>query len=138
MNLFDEADFKELFQLNNDVLIRSQMKILIDQLYEVAIIKKEETPHMVLTHVLKGAGGVGKTTTLYTYAYAAQTAGCLVMYINAKHFTNGTDWINTKVCEFMTKWLRYTPNIDMLKKFQFSTLSMSLYDIALTAATIDH
>ncbi|CAG8645958.1 958_t:CDS:2 [Paraglomus brasilianum] len=136
MNLFDKADFKELFQLNNDVLICSQMKMLIDQLYQVAIIKQELKQNVVLTHVLKGAGGVGKTTTLYTntIAYTTQKAGCLVMYINAKHFTDGTEWINMKVCEFMAKWLGYTPNIDMLKKFRFSTSSMSLYDIAHIAA----
>ena len=88
MNLFDKADFKELFQLNNDVLICSQMKMLIDQLYEVAIIKQELKQNVVLTHVLKGAGGVGKTTTLYTntIAYTTQKAGCLVMYINARWY----------------------------------------------------
>ena len=47
---------------------------------------------------------------------------------------DGTEWINMKVCEFMAKWLGYTPNIDMLKKFRFSTSSMSLYDIAHIAA----
>lgn len=111
------------------------MKKLIDELYHNAILKQAKNENRRMKYVLKGAGGVGKTTTLYITACAARAAGCLVMYINAKYFTDGTDWINFKVNVFMQQWLEYTKNIDLLKKIPSSWSSfISLYDVALEAA----
>ncbi|CAJ0761096.1 6173_t:CDS:2, partial [Entrophospora sp. SA101] len=111
------------------------MKKLIDELYHNAILKQAKNENITMKYVLKGAGGVGKTTTLYTTACAARAAGCLVMYINAKYFTDSTDWINVKVNLFVQRWLEYTENIDLLKKIpSYLPGFISLYDVALKTA----
>ncbi|CAI2190251.1 1929_t:CDS:2, partial [Funneliformis geosporum] len=134
-NTFKEADLQELFSFNDEILIRGKMKKLIDELYHNAILKQAKNENTTMKYVLKGAGGVGKTTTLYTTACAARAAGCLVMYINAKYFTDGTGWINVKINVFVQRWLEYTKNIDLLKKIPSSWPNfISLYDVAFEAA----
>ncbi|CAI2194909.1 2033_t:CDS:2, partial [Funneliformis geosporum] len=96
-NTFKEADLQELFSFNDEILIRGKMKKLIDELYHNAILKQAKNENITMKYVLKGAGGVGKTTTLHTTACVAHAAGCLVMYINAKYFTDGTGWIIVKI-----------------------------------------
>ncbi|CAG8659185.1 10290_t:CDS:1, partial [Paraglomus brasilianum] len=121
-----ESSFKELFGTNEYILIRRDMEVLIDELKKGPFMEQTN-----LTYLLKGAGGVGKTTTLYFASIIAQRSGCLTMYINAKFFTNGTRWINQKVCEFLEPWaLR---NQDLLKQLPSSS-KVTMFDAAMEAA----
>src|SRR6266511_5453296 len=112
------------------------MKKIIDNLKDVC---ENYSMERKLKYIFRGAGGVGKTTTMCTIAYISRKIGCLIFYINAKIFTNGTKWINDIVSLFMSCWLAYNRNVELLKKIpSLSTQFRTLYNLACEVAYRDN